>query len=512
MSRDREYSWGIQTKLSLASGLLVLISLASFGVFSYSVVKGTLDDQTGEKLASHAKMIADTLPKNWLRRMPIEDGMIHQDLIKRLAAAKDAANLDKRAATNLDNVVLIGPGLKNRIWESIIWADANDKLSFGEPHWAASADQTELALVWAGNVAISPLYADGKDKYKSAYAPVISREGKVVAVLRVEASAEFLNITNRVGFILLASALGITAVAALIGMLIARSIVIPIKELVRASQNVAGGALDTEVVIESGDEIGFFARTFNQMTRNLRKLYEEVEERGRQIAELSASVAHEVRSPISAIQGFTELLEDDMDDDDPGQEYIADIKSEVRILNAKVTDFMDFARPLELDLIPMDIAEVLESALVSMDKEATDGNVGIVTNFGPDLPIIQGDFARLRGLFVNLIRNAIQAMEDGGGLIISANPSHQSVQNTETERSFVEVRIEDTGCGMDPGAQEHAFEPFFTTKGSGTGLGLAIVKKIVDAHRGRIELDSEVEQGTIVKVFLPINRDTELDV
>ena len=504
MSRDREYSWGIQTKLSLASGLLVLISLASFGVFSYSVLKETLDDQTGEKLASHAKMIAGTLPVDLLQRMPIQDGMIHDNLKARLAAAKDAANLDKRTATNLDNVVLIGPG-------NIIWADANDKLSFGEPHWAAFADQTELASVWAGNVAISPLYADGKDKYKSAYAPVVSRNGKIIAVLRVEASAEFLNITNRVGFILLASALGITAVAALIGMLIARSIVIPIKELVRASQNVAGGALDTEVVIESGDEIGFFARTFNQMTRNLRKLYEEVEERGRQIAELSASVAHEVRSPISAIQGFTELLEDDMDDDDPGQEYIADIKSEVKILNAKVTDFMDFARPLEVELFPLDVAEVLESALVSIDKEAADSNVGIVTNFGSDLSTIQGDFARLRGLFINLIRNAIQAMDNGGGLIISASFSHRSTQNPGAERSFVEVRIEDTGFGMDPGVQEHAFDPFFTTKGTGTGLGLAIVKKIVDAHNGKIELESEVGQGTTVKVLLPIDGHPELD-
>ena len=506
MSQDREYKWGIQTKLSLASGLLVLISLASFGVFSYSVVKGTLDDQMGEKLAFHARMIADTLPANLLPRIPIQGGTIHRSMKERLSAAKGAANLDKKAATNLDNVVLIGPGNK-------IWADANDELPFGEPHWiAAYADRTELASVWAGNVAISPLYT-GKDKrsYKSAYAPVVARTGKVVAVLRVEASAEFLNITNRVGLILLASALGITAVAALVGMLIARSIVIPIKELVRASQDVAGGALDTEVVIGSRDEIGFFARTFNQMTRNLRKLYEEVEERGRQIAELSASVAHEVRSPISAIQGFTELLEEDMGDDDPGLEYIADIRNEVRILNAKVTDFMDFARPLEIELFPLDIVEVLESAMISMDKEATDSNVGIVTNFGADLPTVQGDFDRLRGLFINLIRNAIQAM-DGGGLIISAKSSRQSTQDPDVEQSFVEVSVEDTGCGMDPGAQEHAFEPFFTTKGSGTGLGLAIVKKIVDAHNGKIELKSEEGQGTTVRLLLPTDGDPALDI
>jgi len=487
MPRDRGYGWGIQTKLSLASGLLVLISLASFGLLSYLVTRGTLEKQMGELLASHAQMTADALPAEWLSKITTPGDNVRRILQKTLADAKAAANLNKRTATNIDNVILIGA--KNRIW-----ADANDELPVGEKSWSVLADSVQVASVWAGNVEISPLYP-GKSgrQHKSAYVPVITGDGKVVAALRVDASDEFLKPINRVGLILLSSALLITLIAALVGMIIAKSIVIPVKELVRASRRIAGGALDTEVFIESRDEIGLFAQTFNQMTRNLRKLYEEVEERGKQIAELSASVAHEVRSPISAIQGFTELLEEDMDDDAPGQEYIADIKNEVRILNIKVTDFRDFARPLEIERLPLDVAEMLESALVSMDKEAADNNVGIVTNFGFDLPVVQGDFDQLRGLFINLFRNAIQAM-DSGGLIISANVA---------DGEFVEIKVVDTGSGMDPGALEHAFEPFFTTKGNGTGLGLAIVKKIIDAHNGKIELESKVGQGTTVKVFLP---------
>ncbi len=338
-----------------------------------------------------------------------------------------------------------------------------------------------------------------------AYAPVMTQGGEVVAVVRVEASAEFLlDAKQKVIFALLLSALVITVAAALVGMFIARSIVVPIKELVRASQQIAGGALDTEVFIEARDEIGFFARTFNQMTRNLRKLYEEVEERGRLIAELSASVAHEVRSPISAIQGFTELLEYDLGEDHPGHEYIADIKNEIRILNAKVTDFMNFARPIEIESLPMDVTEVLESALISMDKEITDSNVGVVTNFSPDLPDVHGDFDKFRDLVMNLVRNAIQAMDGGGGLIISANLANKNMPDLDVDGRSVEIKIEDTGSGMDPGELAHAFEPFFTTKGSGIGLGLAIVKKIVDAHSGNIELESEKGQGTTVRVSLPV--------
>jgi signal transduction histidine kinase len=416
---------------------------------------------------------------------------------ERLAKAKDAADLD--------NVILIGVGNKTLV-------DANGQLPVGEEYVMVKADEEGLKSVWEeGNTKVSVLYPGKEGRlYKSAYAPVMTEAGKVVAVIRVEASAKFLDIVNRAGVILLVSALIMTAMAALLGMLIARSIVIPIKQLVRASQRIADGDLDTEVFIRSSDEIGFFARTFNQMSRNLKKLYQEVEARGKQIVELSASVAHEVRSPISAIQGFTELLEDDMDHDDPGLEYIADIKNEIKILSSKITDFINFARPLEIEPIPSDINEILDSALVSMDKEVTDSGVSVVTNFGSDLPAVQGDFDQLRGLFVNLIRNAVQAMDGGGGMVISARTTNDDMQDVDGDPNCVEIRIEDTGCGMDPGAVEHAFEPFFTTKGSGTGLGLAIVKKIVDVHNGKIELKSDVGRGTTVKVFLPISKSIDL--
>ena len=501
MSRDREYRRGIQAKFSLASGLLVLISLASFGLLSYLVTKRTLDDQMGEQLVSYAEMASATVQRygNILQsEEPTLGEYAYSILQKRLAAAKTAANLD--------NVILIGA-------ENKVLVDANGELSVGEQYVILKADQVELKSVWEGNVEASLLYP-GKDGrlYKSAYAPVMTEDGKVAAVLRVEASARFLNIIRNVGFILMLSGVIITAMAALLGMLMARSIVIPIKKLVQASLRIADGDLDTEVIIKSKDEIGFFARTFNQMAINLKKLYEEVEERGRQIVELAASVAHEVRSPISAIQGFTELLEDDMDDDDPGLEYIADIKDEVKILNSKIIDFIHFARPVEIEPIPLDSIEVLESVLVSMDKEASDSGVFIITDFDFNLPDLLGDFEQLRSLFANLIRNAIQSMDNGGNLLISTSLLNKNTPDASTDPSFIEITIEDTGCGMSPEAVEHAFEPFFTTKGSGTGLGLAIVKKIVDVHNGSIELESDVGQGTMVRILLPADKSNQSSI
>lgn len=494
MSKDTEYRWGIRTKLSVMVGLLVLLSLGSFGLLSYLVTRSTMDYQMGNGLVYQAEMAAARLRSvaDSLDEMTVPGEFVYKILQEELAIAKNG----KSKTANLDNVILIGAGNK-------VLADANRELPVGKEHVILKQDRVELEEVWNGKSKASVLYPgrDGRP-YKSAYAPVITSDGKVAAVVRVEASAGFLRTVNRVGIILLTTILIITAIAALMGVLTATSIVNPIKKLVQASERLASGDLDTEVNVNSKDEIGFFARTFNQMARNLKQLYEEVAAHGRQIAELAASVAHEVRSPIHAIQGFTELLEDEFDDEDPRLEYTSDIKEEVRILNSKVTDFIHFARPLEIELVPLDIVEILEMALGSVDKETVDNDVSVEINFDLDSLIVRGDYEHLRSAFVNLIRNGVQAMDKGGTLTISLNTINGSFRNSDSK--FLEVRISDTGCGMSSDTLERAFDPFYTTnKIDGTGLGLAIVKKVIEAHNGVIKIESTLGSGTTVRVFLP---------
>ncbi|MBD3180657.1 HAMP domain-containing protein [Candidatus Poribacteria bacterium] len=498
MSGKKEYIWGIQTKLSLVLGGLVLFSLASFGLLAYFITKNTLDAQLGDQLIAQAQMATTTLryeaDVGMLSRTPLSGETAYSKLHAKLISAKDVAELENMILFDQDNRVI---------------ADANSELKVGEIYPILEGDKVELESVWSGNPKATILYPDENNRlYKAAYAPVLNSDNEIVAALRVEASAAFLGIIQNVGFVFLIIAAFVTAAAALLGMLIAHTIVIPIRKLVSASQSIARGNLDTEVFIKSRDEIGFLGRTFNQMTVNLRKLYEEVEQRSRQIVELSASVAHEVRSPISAIQGFTELLEEDMDENDPGHEYIADIKREIKTLNSKITDFIHFAKPMEIELIPLDITEIIYSAMASMDKEVLDNNVSVITNLDDPLPLIQGDFEQLRSLFTNLIRNAIQSMVNGGTLIINAEPTH-SENDDNRQNQYLMIKVEDNGCGMSEDSLERAFEPFFTTKGSGTGLGLAIVNKIIQAHDGRIELQTELDKGTTVKVFLPVLKDDE---
>jgi len=498
MSQNKEYRWGIRAKFSTALGLLVLMSLVSFGLFSYLVTRKTLEKQMEISLVNHAEitagMVGAELLINLLPEMSISRSSFYYTILKEKLSAVNTKEAD------LDNIILIGAGNK-------VIADAEGKLIVGKELEALKADQVELRLAWEGNAEASVLFP-GKDgrPHKSAYAPVFSKNRKVIAVVRVEASAGFLDTINRVAVVQLTIALVITALAVLLGILIAGSVVTPIKKLVQASESIAEGNLDTEVNIASRDEIGLFAETFNQMAKNLKKLYEEVAAHGKQITELSASVAHEVRSPISAIQGFTELLEDELEGDDFRLEYINDIKGEIVILNSKVTDFIHFARPLTIEPNPLDITEILETAMSSMDKEILDNNISVRYVFADDLPIMMGDYEQLRGLFVNLIRNAIQAMKNGGELTISANTLNQNFQN---DRSFVEIIIEDKGCGISPEDLEKVFDPFFTRKSNGTGLGLSICKKIVTAHNGEIRLESVLGKGTTVRVFLPYSMQIE---
>ncbi|MBM3212630.1 HAMP domain-containing protein, partial [Candidatus Poribacteria bacterium] len=383
MPRRKEYSWGIQTKLSMASGILVLISLASFALVSYFFTKHTLDDQMGQRLISHAKMTAFLLQR-------AADQQILAPEVTRLGEYAYSVLQDKLAeakeVANLENIILIGT-------ENRVLVDANKELLVDKPYPILKADEAEIRSVWQGELKSSLLYPGKYGRlYKSAYAPVITKDKRVVAILRVEASASFLDTIQNVGFIFSLSALIIVTIAVLLGMGMARSIVVPIKKLEQASQIVASGDLNTEVSIKTRDEIGFFAKTFNQMVKNLKKSYEEVEQQGRQIAELSASVAHEVRNSISIMQGYTEILESDLGAGSPDLEYTQAILNEIRMLNTKITDLINFAKPIEFESIPLDILEVLEYTIASMEKEAVDSNISVVTNFGQNIPNVIGDF------------------------------------------------------------------------------------------------------------------------
>ncbi len=228
------------------------------------------------------------------------------------------------------------------------------------------------------------------------------------------------------------------------------------------------------------------------------------------IGELSASIAHEIRNPLAAISGAIQMLNrpDDAKDDDAGRLMDIAIREADR-LNHLITDFLRYARPGPMRVRRVAVAEVVDEVLELFGAARPEG-VRLDLAMAPGLTVC-ADPGQLRQVLWNLVRNAAEAMPEGGRLQIRAGESGGSPQdeppglrNGRTEESrWAEISVVDEGVGIPPEALEKIFVPFFTTKPDGSGLGLATVHRIVEEHGGSVRLESTVGSGTTVWLRLP---------
>jgi signal transduction histidine kinase len=217
------------------------------------------------------------------------------------------------------------------------------------------------------------------------------------------------------------------------------------------------------------------------------------------LGELSAVLAHEIRNPLGSIRGTAEILKDDLCPGEKKYEFLQILIKETDRLNRVVEDFLQFARPLQVERGTCDLMAVLGDVVALVSPEATLR--GVRLHLVPaNLPQVHGDPEKLRQSFLNLILNGVQATARRGSLTISAAP----VAEGEDSLLFVCISFADTGEGMAPDDLEKIFEPFYTTKEGGTGLGLAITHRIVESHGGRIEVESERGKGTLFRILLPV--------
>ena len=217
------------------------------------------------------------------------------------------------------------------------------------------------------------------------------------------------------------------------------------------------------------------------------------------LGQLSAGLAHEIRNPLGVIKGSAEMLNQKLRDSNPlSSELAGYISSEVNRLSVLVSRFLDFARPLRTEVHPRQITELLDRALHSVAEQWRGGQIRAEKAYQPGLPLVAVDEDLCEQALVNLIQNAYEAMgSEGGTLRVEAS------RTSANGRSGVEVRLKDTGPGVQPELREQIFNPFVTTKKTGVGLGLSIVSQIVDEHRGSIRLESAPDEGACFVIFLP---------
>ncbi len=246
---------------------------------------------------------------------------------------------------------------------------------------------------------------------------------------------------------------------------------------------------------------------------------EQLEERERlrdrlaRLGEMAAGIAHELKNPLAGIEVMAGLLRRQVPDSQAAQSLLADIMSEAKLANAIVVEMLEFVRPIRLQVERTDIGDVLQQALTLAENKVPRREIGVHVDLAAGLPVIDGDHHQLCQVFTNLLTNAFEALDGRGRVDIrTAIESHETdpalTGAPEAPTPVLIVDVVDDGPGVPQDVSDKIFDPFFTTKPQGSGLGLAIVRKIVDAHDGRIDVNSEPGQGTRFRVTLPVSSTT----
>ena len=307
------------------------------------------------------------------------------------------------------------------------------------------------------------------------------------------------------------AALGAALLALVVGFLLARTLTHPLRALTIATEKMAGGDLNQQVTITSHDEIGELAESFNRMSR-------EVARANQLRKQMTADIAHDLRTPLTVIAGYVESMRDG--DLAPTPERLDTIYTEIERLQRLVGDLRLLAHTdageLRLNLQSIHPKDLLESAAAPFKLSAEQKGITLTVDAADDLPLLQVDESRMNRVLSNLISNALRHTLAGGVISILATRRDQNTTLTpgpspEYGRGeSILISVEDTGEGIPPSDLPHIFDRFYRADksradadGASSGLGLAIAKALVEAHGGRIWAESEVGRGTRMRVEVP---------
>jgi signal transduction histidine kinase len=281
----------------------------------------------------------------------------------------------------------------------------------------------------------------------------------------------------------------------------------PMVELQEKIARVGDGDLNASVSFaRRNDEIGDLGRNFNHMVEQLRESREEIERLHRTqmsraehfatLGELAAGLAHEIRNPLAGIAGVVEIIGRDLPQTSPARAVLKDVRIEIAQINHILTDLLQTARPHPPNIRRSDLNITVEHAVMLARQQALSKPIEIELRKCAGLPEIEHDSDQIHQVLLNLLLNAIQAIEAAGRITVEI----------EARDEGAAIIISDTGRGILPAHLPNIFRPFYTTKGNGTGLGLSLARRIVEEHRGHIEVTSVAGEGSRFEVFLPFLR------
>ena len=474
MEKTDIYSGRIGSKLVFTFVLFVTIFVGASGWFLYRTTKNSLDNELGGKLVAIAQATTTQISQMFVMQLAPgdEETLTYINLLNKIKRVK--------AATEVKRVYIF-----DRYNRSLV--DTNEDIPIGTEYIKLKFDRAELESLWLGESVHTVLFKGDDDiYYKSGYAPIKSN-GEVIAAVGIDTSATFMQTIKSFGrtMVIFAGVSIIMTVA--IGFLFARTITRPIHKLVKAADEIGSGNFSEEVNIASRDELGYLGKAMEDMRKG-------IIERDNQLRMMLAGVAHEIRNPLGGIEIFAGLLAEELTGD--SKEHTQKIIREVRNLNAIITQFLEYARPAEPAKRKVTVGSVIDEAYFLLSHEFGGSEARFVRELECEDTEIFVDPEQTKRVFVNILKNSLQVMQDGGELTVQG----------QVKGDFAEITVRDTGPGIPAADMERIFDPFFTTKEKGVGLGLSIVKKVVESNDGKIAVESKEGEFTTFIISLPLSQ------
>jgi signal transduction histidine kinase len=294
--------------------------------------------------------------------------------------------------------------------------------------------------------------------------------------------------------------------ATILSLLFARRVSRPLMDMSRVSLAMASGDFSRQVVVNSNDEVGLLANSLNTLSMQLQEKLNQLQRTDQLRREYVTNVAHEIKTPLTIMQGFTEALEDDLvTSEQERKEYLHNINEEIQRLRRLVNEVLDLkkmeAGHNEFAKDYVDLKSLISTISSKFEAMAVEKGVSLTVNTGK-VPRVYCNHDRIQQVFINLINNAFNYTPKGGEIVVTLAPKSDNVM----------IEVKDTGQGIPPADLPLIWERFYKadkarTRGQGgTGLGLAIVKRIIEAHGGCINVTSKLAVGTTFTIILPVER------
>lgn len=445
------------------------------------------------------------------RELAIE--RLNENITRRVS--QDLTLLDQRILNTVLDEEDFASGIKNDYCEvaaadlgvdfSVYAGSRLQASSRPELYRAAILDRRLTGIAYVNTVILgrtffSDLESIGEVSYIVGYRPIVLR-GRIVGVLSVPALYRQQEIdqelAQRNAFMLGAYAF-VVLIIIVVGILLANRLSKPLRDLSEAATSIGRGNLDVQLNVRSADEVGELMRSFNEMTKELKASRENVARAERELAwkEMAKQVAHEIKNPLTpiklSIQHLLQAYKDGVKDYGAIlQRVSATVIEQIEVLSRIASEFSNFARMPERRFERVDVKQLLQETVALFGDVR---GIEFRTKLSDTPAILVADRDELRRVFINIIRNSVQAMEKGGMI---------SVELEVLDRVCA-IAISDTGSGIPDAVQPKVFQPNFSTKTDGTGLGLAIAVKVIEDLNGTIHLRSTVGKGTTIEMRIPL--------